>query len=298
MSIPASVAITHDDPSQSRLGVRCHGIGLVQNDDLEGRIWILFCVGAGIVSRVFLSRRRQGRRRRPRLSPPKEALPAGTSAAAAAAAAGGHARSDGQAGKLLDLLPDHADPPFVAGVELQDAAPPLRGVPQLPAQGQRNAGLATTRRPVEQKVRQPAAFDGVAQHGDDLGLVGDVVEGLRTVPFHPRRPVGDGRGNPRERGLGGGRINVHVHARFVSQRRHLGGVGGDESSPLSRPASNSRRCCCVLGRGWMQAAVSKLAIEYFAASRRGFKWSSDMRSVPAEDGCRVALNDESNSKRR
>ena len=150
-----------DDAAEGGLRVGGDGISLVEDDDLEG--------GVGVAFRVASCRGG---------SVPLPAVPGG---------AGLGLVAHGQAGEVLDLVSDDADAALIGGVELQD--PPLEGfrVPQGAAECQGDAGLAGSRRAVEEQVGQPVGLYGILQGRHHLGLVAHVGEALGPILLHPRR---------------------------------------------------------------------------------------------------------------
>ena len=88
---------------------------------------------------------------------------------------------------MLDLVADDRDAALVGGVELQDTALQLGGMPQRPAEGQGDGGLAGAGRTVKQEVGKAVRLDGILEGRHHLGLMRDVGKIFGAVLLYPRR---------------------------------------------------------------------------------------------------------------
>lgn len=113
--------VTHNDPTQGSLSIWSHCISLIQNDHFEWRIGILLGYSLAFFRLLFdgLSKEILFLGIRPRLS-------------------------DGQRGKVLNLVADDGNATFVTGIQFEDAPLPIVGVPQLPTERQGDRGFART----------------------------------------------------------------------------------------------------------------------------------------------------------
>lgn len=156
-----NICSTYNDPTESGLGIRRDRISLIKNDDFER--WV------GVLLHLLLELGLLG------------ALPE----------VGRTARhgwvADGQGGEVLDFVTDHRNATLIGGVELKYPALQLRGVPQRPAKGKRNGGLAGAGRTIKQEVGEAVRLDGILEGRHDLGLMSDVGEILGTILLYPRR---------------------------------------------------------------------------------------------------------------
>ena len=152
---------TYNDPTESGLGIRRHRISLIKNDDFER--WV------GVLLHLLLELGLLG------------ALPEVCRTARLGWVA------DGQGGEVLDFVTDYRNATLIGGVELQHPALQLRGVPQRPAKGKSNGGLAGAGRTIKQEVGEAVRLDGILEGRHDLGLMRDVGEILGTILLYPRR---------------------------------------------------------------------------------------------------------------
>ena len=88
---------------------------------------------------------------------------------------------------MLDFVTDDRNAALVGGVELQNTALQLGGVPQRPAKGKGDGGLTGAGRTVKQEVGKAVRLDGILEGRHDLGLMRDVGEILGTILLYPRR---------------------------------------------------------------------------------------------------------------
>ena len=152
---------TYNDTTESGLGIRRDRIGLVQDDDLER--------GVGVLLHLLLELGLLG------------ALPEVCRTGRLGRVA------DGQGGEVLDFVTDDRNAALVGGVELQNTALQLGGVPQRPAKGKGDGGLTGAGRTVKQEVGKAVRLDGILEGRHDLGLMRDVGEILGTILLYPRR---------------------------------------------------------------------------------------------------------------
>ena len=75
----------------------------------------------------------------------------------------------------------------MGGVRLHNTALQLGGMPQRPAEGQGDGGLAGAGRTVKQEVGKAVRLDGILEGGHHLGLMRDVIKTFGAVLLYPRR---------------------------------------------------------------------------------------------------------------
>lgn len=171
---PGVCRVLLHDPTQCHLGGRGHGVGLVEDDELEGRL-------CRVTARSRLL---------------------------------GPARLEGKylasAAKGLDLLPHHVDSSIVTRVEFEDHLLHVDGAVYLPCQGEDRRRFARSWGSVEEEVREAlledrrglavrkcdirgreratyVRVDKLVDRGENVVVAGDVVERVWSVFLYPVR---------------------------------------------------------------------------------------------------------------